>query len=253
MQFLKTPRQNKEVIGMEKKVFEREEKKYLITQSQYTSLMRAVQGWMQADAYGISTVCSLYFDTPDYHFIRSSIEKTNYKEKLRLRSYGRVGPEDTVFLELKKKFDGVVYKRRAVMSLREAGVFLQGGHTDNTGPVLQEIRWLLGNYDLKPAVFIAYDRTALCGAETPGLRVTFDADLRWRGADFYLSHETYGAPLLEQGRMVMEIKALGAIPVWLSRVLSEQKIFPCSFSKYGTCYKNCLCPQAKQRGVFRCA
>src|SRR5699024_4007412 len=97
---------------MRQETFKRYEKKYILTEEQYACLMLVLGGMFQQDLYGRHKVCNVYFDTPDYRLIRSSIEKPVYKEKLRLRGYAEtVGPDSTVYVELKKKFDSVVYKR----------------------------------------------------------------------------------------------------------------------------------------------
>ena len=84
-------------------VFERVERKFLLTPSQYEGMMRVLPEYMQADQYGESTILSLYLDTADSLLIRRSLEKPVYKEKLRLRSYGVPADGDNVFLEMKKK------------------------------------------------------------------------------------------------------------------------------------------------------
>ena len=118
-------------------VFERVERKFLLTPSQYEGLMRVLPEYMQADQYGESTILSLYLDTADSLLIRRSLEKPVYKEKLRLRSYGVPGDGDNVFLEMKKKVQGVVYKRRICLPLDRAmeclareSIPAAGGQTD---------------------------------------------------------------------------------------------------------------------------
>lgn len=114
-------------------VFRRYEKKYRLTPGQYTGIRRALEGWMQPDRFYRSQIRSIYFDTPDRRLVRRSLEKPVYKEKLRLRSYGLPGAEDPVFVELKKKYQGVVYKRREVMTLREAEAYLYRGRARSPG------------------------------------------------------------------------------------------------------------------------
>lgn len=80
-------------------VFQRVEQKYLLTDAQYTTLWDVLQPYMKPDAYGRSTVCSIYFDTPDRRLVRTSLEKPVYKEKLRLRTYGVPKPDSPAFDE----------------------------------------------------------------------------------------------------------------------------------------------------------
>lgn len=230
-------------------VFARREKKYLLDQAQYDALIQTLADYMNVDAYGKYTICSIYLDTPDYALIRASLAKPSYKEKLRLRSYGVPAEEDTVFLELKKKCGGTVYKRRASMPLADARQYLQGTETPEDSQIMRELDWSLRRYQPEPRVFIAYEREAYQGIDDPELRITFDTGLRWRRDHLSLEEGAWGNPLVADGQVLMEIKTLNAMPLWLSRRLTALKIFPTSFSKYGTCYKEHLADPTPQRGV----
>lgn len=222
--------------------FKRYEKKYLLTKTQYHALREMTEFRLLQDSYGKHTVCNLYLDTDDYALIRTSLEKPTYKEKLRLRSYGIPKKEDSVFLELKKKCDGVVYKRRTALPLNQAvGYIYNREAPENSGQILREIDWAMQMYRPEVKVFLAYDRIALFGAEDSELRVTFDQNIRWRDTVLDLSKGDWGSPVLEREMILMELKLLGAMPIWLSHILSQLKIFPTSFSKYGECYQNFLC------------
>lgn len=221
--------------------FERYEKKYLLTKTQYKMLRELTSIRLTEDSYGQHTICNLYLDTDDYALIRTSLEKPTYKEKLRLRSYGVPSGEDPVFLELKKKCSGIVYKRRTALTLAQARQYLNQGDAPETGgQILREIDWAMGLYRPKIKVFLAYDRVALFGTEDSELRVTFDQNIRWRDTMLELSKGDWGAPVLESERVLMEIKLLGAMPLWLSHLLSQLEIYPTPFSKYGACYQNFL-------------
>lgn len=225
--------------------FQRVEKKYLLTPGQYEALLEGMEPHMKADKYGRYTICNIYYDTDNFELIRTSLEKPIYKEKLRLRSYGTPDDGQKVFVEVKKKFDHVVYKRRVVMPCAEAVSYLEGGgRPSEDGQICHEIDWFLRCYPLKPRVFIAYDRVAYAGVENGDLRITFDTDLRWRDYDLDLRKGDHGAPILPEDRVLMEIKIPGTAPMWLSHLLSENGIFPTSFSKYGTCYKENLLRRA---------
>ncbi|MBD5560463.1 MAG: polyphosphate polymerase domain-containing protein [Clostridia bacterium] len=223
-------------------VFKRYEKKYLLNRRQYEDLSALLAEHMHEDQFGLHTVSSVYLDTDSYEIIRESLAKPAYKEKLRLRSYGTPGPHDTVYLELKKKVDGIVYKRRTDMSLREAERYLRAGIRPARGSsqILSEIDWFMGRRPLRPRVVISCDRLALAGDEDPNFRVTFDFNMRWRADHLSLADGSGGAPLISPEYCLMEVKTAGALPLWLSRFLSEEKIFPTSFSKYGTCYRDHL-------------
>ncbi len=221
--------------------FKRFEKKYLLTPAQYDALLDSMMPYMKVDEYGRYTICNIYYDTDNFELIRTSLEKTVYKEKLRLRSYGTPADDEKVFVEIKKKFDQVVYKRRAVMPCTEAASYLAGdAYPLKADQICHEIDWFLKSYQPKPKVFIAYDRVALAGIENEELRVTFDTNLRWRDYDLDLRKGDHGQLILPQDRILMEIKIPGTSSVWLGHLLSEVGVFPTSFSKYGTCYKEHL-------------
>lgn len=222
-------------------VFERYEKKYRLPEETYLQLIERLREYMQADQYGKHTICSLYFDAKDYLLIRRSIEKPDYKEKLRLRSYGIPSPDTNVYLELKKKLKGVTYKRRIAMTYLEAQQYLIcGEQPPHSSQIMDEIHWFRRQYRPVPKVLLFYERIALFGKEDSNLRITFDTDIRYRTDDFDLSSGDEGTPLLHPGERLMEIKASGALPLWLCRMLSELKIYPTSFSKYGTVYRKLL-------------
>lgn len=222
-------------------VFRRVEKKYLLGEAQYMALRQRLEDFMKADQFAQNTVCNIYFDTPDYRLIRRSLEKPVYKEKLRLRSYGTPEAGSTVFLELKKKFKGVVYKRRVDLTLSAAEAYLYGGvRPEGTGceeQILKEIDWVLKYYgQVRPVMYLSYERSAYCGKGEPGLRITFDTNIRYRREELSLESGPRGAQLLTEGSRLMEIKMPESMPIWLSQLLSELEIYPRSFSKYGQAY-----------------
>lgn len=221
-----------------KLTFKRYEKKYLLAQEKYERLRLALDERIEPDEYYSSTVCSIYYDTDDYSLIRHSIDKPVYKEKLRVRSYNVPAPGDMVFVELKKKYKGIVYKRRAAMSAAEAARYLAGkAPAPADSQMIREIDWFLRQNLPVPKVFIACDRLAFRAKDDPELRITFDRNIRWRDTELELTRGCHGSPLLENGQVLMEIKIPGAAPLWMARLFSELEIYPVSFSKYGTCYK----------------
>lgn len=225
---------------MAQEVFKRYEKKYMLTAAQYKKLCHMASDRLVIDEYGKHTICNIYFDTDNYSLIRSSIEKPVYKEKLRLRSYGIPTADSTVFLEIKKKFDGIVYKRRTQMTLDEAYKYINGEEIDKSGQILNEIDWFMNFYKPVPKVYLAYDRVAMYDKYDSSVRVTFDTNIRWRDAVLGLENGAWGAVLLDEDKYIMEIKISGAMPMWLSSILDRLKIYPASYSKYGTCYSDFL-------------
>ncbi len=226
---------------MAKTVFERTEKKYRLTEQQYRSVMEGMLEHMRVDSYGKTTICSVYYDDSSDRMIRASVQKPVYKEKLRVRAYGIPDGESTVYVELKKKFKGVVYKRRAGMKLSDAEEYLAGGDPPGESTqILREISWVRDFYKPVPRAYIAYDRIALECPGTPGLRVTFDSDIRARSDDLSLALGDRGEPLLPEGERIMEIKVPASMPLWMSDLLTRCKVYPTSFSKYGTYYQKLI-------------
>jgi len=223
-------------------VFQRYEIKYVVTRRERRLLEWVMQDYMRPDRYCRSTVCSVYYDTPDRRVIRRCLEKPAYREKLRLRSYGPAQDEDTVFVELKKKCGQMGCKRRAAMPLADARQYLAGGTPPGEpGQILREIDYFRLLYpDLAPSVVICCRREAYCGVDDPALRVTFDEDILWRDTDLALAPLESGAPLLHGDEVLLEIKAPAAIPLWLTRELSRNRIYRTPFSKYGNAYQAML-------------
>lgn len=219
-------------------VFRRYEVKYLLTRKQKEKILEAMEPYMKPDAYGRSTIRNIYYDTEHYRLIRNSLEKPIYKEKLRVRSYMAAGPEDQVFVELKKKYDGVVYKRRIQAAEREAAEYLAGrAEISQHSQITEEIDYFLQFYEtLSPKVFLSYEREAYYTREPGEFRVTFDENIIWRETELSLGKGIYGASILQPGYTLMEIKTPGGIPLWMVKVLSEERIAKTSFSKYGSAY-----------------
>ncbi len=225
-----------------KEVFRRVEKKYLVKKEQYEPFLEIVKEHMSPDSWGRSTIYNMYFDTPSHTMIRASLDKPVYKEKLRLRCYGKPNDDSTAFVEIKKKYRGVVYKRRISMTYREAMDFTcRGIPPERDSQIAHEIEWLLEFYDrISPAMILTYDRTAYFAKDDPELRITFDSELLSRDYDFDLSLGAYGKPLLPEGDCLMEIKIPDAMPLWLTHALDKYGIFPANFSKYGTAYTDII-------------
>lgn len=194
---------------------------------------------MEPDKFGKSKICNIYFDTPDNILIRRSLEKPMYKEKLRLRSYGRVDEEENVFLEIKKKYDGIVYKRRIVLSEKEAMNYICNGiELSKQNQISREIDYFTSLYkNLSPVIYVSYDREAFYAKKDSDFRMTFDENIIWRDYNLSLTEGAYGKQLIDEDTVIMEIKTSKAIPLWLVKFLSENMIYKTSFSKYGNIYK----------------
>ncbi|HHX17972.1 MAG TPA: polyphosphate polymerase domain-containing protein [Clostridium sp.] len=227
-------------------VFNRYEKKFLVSAEIYEDVQHALSKYMELDEYNRKhpyyTISNIYYDTMNNELIRKSISKPSYKEKLRLRGYGIPSLEDKVYLEIKKKVNGLVNKRRTKLVLKEAYNFVYTSKKPEykdymNKQVLNEIDYFLKLYNLVPRIYIAYDRRAFFGIDNRDLRITFDTNIRTRRTDLRLELGDHGEKLLDDNVYLMEVKAEKSIPVWVSKMLSEFKIYKTSFSKYGTEYK----------------
>ena len=236
--------------------FQRVENKYLLSVAQAAAMERglAARGFLRMD-FSSPTVQSLYCDTADHALIRASLERPVYKEKLRLRAYGEPGTIERSFLEIKKKYQGVVYKRRTQMPLRKAMEGLVRGQWPMAGQVGREAAWMARRYDLRPAAVIAYDRDAWFCREQPDVRITFDRKLTFRDWALDLNVRDAGLPLLDKDQRLMEIKTGGVYPLWLTRLLREAGAQRTHFSKYGLAYKKYIFPdkEGNERGGENCS
>lgn len=233
-------------------IFQRYEFKYLIDTHQLQVILAAMETYMVPDEYSHSSIRNLYLDTPDYLLIRRSLEKPVYKEKLRLRSYGRAGREAPVFVELKKKYRSVVYKRRISMPQSRAMDCVGGIRPWPETQIGSELAYTMDFYnELRPAVFLSYERDSFHGEEDKDFRITFDRDIRYRQEELTLDSEPWGVPILPRGQVLMELKVSDGLPLWMAHLLSEQRIFKTSYSKYGTAYQDILL--TGQRGARKYA
>lgn len=222
-------------------VFKRYEIKYLLTAAQKEALLQVMAPHMALDRYGRTTIRNVYFDTGSYRLIRRSLEKPLYKEKLRIRSYRKAAEEDKVFVELKKKFDGVVYKRRIAMPQQQAMAWLRGELPAPDTQIGREVEYFRRYYeDLRPTVYLSYEREAFYSKDGSDFRITFDDHIYARQDRLSLTQEADGQPLLPEGNVLMEVKTSGAIPLWLTKHLTANRIFKTSFSKYGTAYQTMI-------------
>lgn len=219
-------------------IFKRVEKKYMLTQEQYEYILSRLQPHMREDRFGQTVIRNIYFDNNSDELIETSLNKPAYKEKLRLRSYGTPGADSTVFFEIKKKYRGVVYKRRISMTRDEAYRYIRTGELPEhlAGNIPAEIDYMIRRYRLFPKAYISYRRLALVGNSDPELRITFDSEITSRYDDVRLESDAQGEQLLPEGAHLMEIKIPGTLPLWLAHILSEKGIYPHSFSKFGTAH-----------------
>jgi SPX domain protein involved in polyphosphate accumulation len=235
-------------------VFNRYENKYLLDSRTTVSLQRRIMEHMEPDAFNRQgrpyTISNIYYDTTDSQLIRTSLQKPTYKEKLRLRSYGVPDLDTLVYLEIKKKYQGLVNKRRSKISLADAYHFVATKELPREQPsqnrqVLREIAYILQQHDLQPQLYLAYDRRAYFDRADKSLRISFDTNIRCRRTELRLEAGDWGDQLLDQDQWLMEVKTAANMPFWLARLLSEHQVLPVSFSKYGTEYQQLLAERSQ--------
>ena len=209
-----------------------------MNQKQYESFLKKINDYVEEDKYFKYKICSIYFDTNNYDLIRNSLEKPIYKEKVRIRSYGKVENEDKIFFEIKKKYKGITNKRRITLTYENLKNYLNKNKIpDNSNiQIFNELDYLMNYYELKPKVFISYDRISFISKENKNLRITFDNNLNYRLNELNLDDEK--GKIFNNDKYILEIKTLDSFPIWLVKALSELEIYPTSFSKYGSIYKN---------------
>lgn len=251
---MNTTAQSKQAQRQFINTFERKEKKYVLDAVQLEKLMSLVGDKLGDDQYAHSTISSLYYDTPQFTMINRSLEKPLYKEKLRVRAYGDIAKNDAVFVELKKKFKGIVYKRRIQMSDEGARAYLtgtpyseaallgnSGGHKEQNAKLIQNVREIdacIARYDqLLPGIMIVVERHSMRTQDGSNVRITFDMNARWRADDLSFAAGFIGTPILPEGHVIMEVKALGTYPFWLVHALNELGTYPVSCSKVGRAYQ----------------
>lgn len=236
--------------------FARKEIKFLLTEQQYQDFLPLLEQHMNPDKFCVGGkeygIYNIYYDTPDDFLIRESLEKPDYKEKIRLRSYlSPVNAQDTVFLEIKKKICGIVNKRRVTMTLAQAEAYLQQGIRPDLGgvylqeQVMDEIEVFRSRYAICPKQYISYQRAAYFGKRDSDFRLTFDRALTGRRSDLSLRQQSYGDLLIPVQMRLMEVKISDSMPMWLAEELAKLQVYKTSFSKYGKAYENYTKSQLK--------
>lgn len=241
------------------RTFQRREIKFLLSAEQYAALTPVLADYMSPDKHCIDGkeygVYNIYYDTPDNFLIRESLAKPYYKEKIRLRSYySPAGPDDLVFLEIKKKVGGIVTKRRVTMTLREAELYIRSRVKPQSDKFLQqqvfkELDVFLNNYSVAPRQYISYQRSAFFGKDNSEFRLTFDRKITARREDLSLSQESFGSQIILPDQRLMEVKVTDSIPKWLADEFSRLGIYKTSFSKYGRAYQNYVREKINDRRI----
>lgn len=227
--------------------FKRYEKKYFLTRYQKDELEKILSSHMEKDRFCQANeyylIRNVYYDNDENTLLRLSTNKPIFKEKLRLRKYGEFGDgKDSYFLEMKRKYNGLVYKRRVTLTKNEVDDFINNNVIPNKDnfqdkQILKELEYMKSKYAVEPKTFVVYKRTAYFDVSDHNFRLTFDYDIRTRHQSFDFDDDSYERQLLDNDTFLMEVKISDATPLWFARALSELKIYPASFSKVGQDYR----------------
>ena len=220
---------------MSKNFFKRKERKYLLSKKQFEKIQARIEQEMDRDGYFETEIYNLYFDNDQNELISHSIQSPDYKCKVRARSYGKKYAHEA-FLEIKSKIEGTVFKRRILMKSEDFEKFLKTGELEDS-QVGRELKHIFKEKNLKPKVFIAYDRLSYKSRTKKELRITFDINLRFRNENFDLKTDENSQNYFEEPTFIMETKTMHGFPRWFVDYLSEERIYPSSFSKYGKIYQ----------------
>lgn len=239
----------------EQAIFKRAELKYMLTNAQYEQLLIAMVGHMKLDEFGKHTIKNIYFDTDDFLLIRRSIEKPIYKEKLRIRGYNTVTDKSRVFVEIKKKYKHIVYKRRIPIDYIGAVNYFENHIPfEKQSQITHEIDYFTNMYKgIAPKVLLSYDREAYFCDDDPNFRITFDTNVRFREYDVDLTKDGEGTLVLDDDKIILEVKTTFGLPQWLNAFFAENKIYKTSYSKYGTVYKGFIAGKIKRQQHLGCS
>ena len=235
---------------MAKEVFGRHEAKYALDSETFAAFHKEIQRYLELDHHNKDgeryKIYNLYADTKDNNVIRKSLAKPKYKEKIRIRSYNEFNKDDIVFVEVKKKYNKFVNKRRTKMKFDQAVNFVEQGIVPPLQPymneqVIKELKYSIDRDQLYLKLYLTYERIAYFSIEQKDLRITFDTNIiAKREGEKPVS-------LLKDGIWLMEIKAEKAFPFWLVKLLAKHKIYKQSFSKYGKEYEHFI---SEHRSIY---
>lgn len=234
-----------------KNSFQRKEMKYRLSLQQKRQLEQALKEELVPDAYPDYRLFSLYCDNDRLDLLRASHCRPAYRERVRIRSYAEnPAGDDMVYLEVKKKIEGVTMKKRQALPLKN----LSFSPDAFTGPDLcsRDLKRITTRYDLHPVLFLSYHRTSWFWKDDPELRITFDDEILYRTENLVLARDpSQDRLLLPEEETILEIKTARNLPLKLVRVLEELKIRPASFSKAGRAYEMMIKEENKQNGTER--
>jgi len=242
---------------------DRYELKYILNRSQYEQVVDALADYMETDSYsegGRYLVTSLYYDTANYKAYWEKINGHRFRRKVRVRVYNAhmVSPDSPCFVEIKQRTNKTLQKKRVTLPYSSAVALCGSGEETNVPSetdqaVIQEVLYLSNTLQLQPACVVSYDRLAFNGSQyDPGLRVTFDTNLKCRTHDLTLLSQGYANNyfFVPPQWCVMEVKVNLRAPYWLTRVISRYHCTLRRISKYCTALEQSITMLQNQRIVY---
>jgi len=223
------------------KIITRQEVKYLISRASHDALLRDLANHLVPNKFFAQTIHNVYFDNDTNDLILRSIEKKEFKDKLRLRAYHMDGELGNPLIELKKKYKGTSYKRRIKLTIEQARDLINGGALNHTGQIADEMRFLIARTGCTPKMYIGYDRASYDVVGHDDLRITFDSNVRCRTTNLDFAPNPADKNIIDADHYILEIKAADTFPLWLTDALTRNGIFPQSFSKYARAF---VCTEA---------
>lgn len=238
-------------------VLERYELKYVIPFAMVEPISRYVESFCDMDYYskishdGFYVINSLYFESPNYHFMRAKENQTG-RFSLRVRSYGDA-PKAPYYFETKQKIADFSKKRRGKVPVENwYDLFLDPskitGFDPDKDPHIQYFMGLARTYNAHPAILTQYRRRAYLSTVDDYARVTFDRSLRYRAETGYSVHPTeqsmlnYDHPFTfgDPGyNVILELKCERKIPIWMVDLIRRFNLVRRGFSKFEGSMKEC--------------
>jgi len=232
--------------------FQRRELKYYLPKQLYPELIRLIRPYMTLDEHlkrneaKSYLVRSLYLDTDDFRFYHEKLAGSHTRRKFRIRGYNDERSE--VFLEVKRKYNNIIVKERALIHHEElpkildryGGYHPDGKRSDAEIKVINSFLLFVPMLQLRPAVLVAYEREAYTGIFDDGVRLTLDRNLRClsgRIADdiFYTGTDWR----FVNNRCILELKFNNTLPFFFKRVIQKLNLWAEAIPKYCICLEKC--------------
>jgi hypothetical protein len=232
---------------------QRFEMKYILTESQALAVSENIRPYVDPDVHAESDhfyrINSLYLDNDNLDLYWASELGHKNRFKLRIRSYSD-RPEDPVFLEIKRRVDRVVLKRRVGVHRDCISALLRGERLSEDcllSPSAKSDRDMHAFQDLMltcnatPRSMVYYVREAYMSAFGESVRITFDRDVAGRNARIYspnLWTVDGGYHPLCTNVVILEIKFSDVYPRWVEDIVYRLHLMRDSFAKYVACVKH---------------